>query len=134
VNETLTNAERLRRLRLLRDSVERQPDELFDMSNWGRSTACGTAACAFGAYILAHGPEFGVRLSAGPLFKSLSPMAADGLFVSPEFHFGLGWKESDRVFMPSAYEDDGYDEGEDIPKVVVLERIDALIRQYQEAD
>lgn len=87
------------------ESVERRPEELFDMSVFAINRDCGTVACAAGSYIIDN-PNCGLHLEW--TLPSRSANVRDGnpnhhSFEALAFHFDITEDSAIYLFEPDSY-------------------------------
>lgn len=105
-------------------AVEKQPEELWDMSQWVKCPVpggkhCGTAACAIGSFCLQN-PDAELRLFAGApelLGADLYGFEAVAAFLE------ISDRDSEILFDPYEYDEANIDEHGSVAKAVVLDRL-----------
>lgn len=107
------------------ESVERRPEERFDMDHWARfGTSCGTVCCAFGSFVEDHGKGYGLTFDVEmddifpDVCRSGDPFDNDALELAWEV-FDIDIEDAEELFIPK-------DDWRENKKAAVLARV----RQY----
>jgi hypothetical protein len=122
----------LRRLKMLRAAVERQPARFFYMGAYGLQIACGTTYCAAGCYA-ANYPGEGLELvwNPGDTGADLEADGKPGGPVNLAAHFGISHRDAEALFFGAFA---GAPRLVDVSKAQVLQQIDRVIAKYAPSD
>lgn len=119
-----------RRLLRLARFLRKLPSERFDYTTWGRTTSCGTVACAVG-----HCPDvFPTYWRRDNDYPELRESPYSSPLIDAMRFFGLSYDAAAFLFSPNSY--NGYGYGQPLPYLsnvspaLVADHIENFVKKF----